>query len=296
MGKDLFEGSSQAQEIFRKADDVLGFSLGNLCFEGPEESLRLTYHTQPAIMTTSYALAREFSDQGIKPDVVAGHSIGEYTALAVAGVLDFPTAVELVYSRGKYMDEACPAGTGSMAALIGLDEEGAKKMLSQLELPDGESLDIAGINCPGQVVIAGHVSSLKAAIGQVRDFGGRMGVELNVSGPFHSRLMKPAEQGLGTRLEEIEFHNAKVPVVPNVTAKAQMQGSELKKCLMSQLTSPVLWEASVRQILEMGVESFVEFGAGNVLAGMIKKIDRKIPVYPVYDRVSLEKAVQETSA
>jgi len=295
MGKELCSQSENARGLFQIADQVLNFPLSEICFEGPEEKLRLTYHTQPAIMTTSYALATEFSSKAPSPVVMAGHSIGEYSALAMAGVLDFQKAVELVYFRGKFMDEACPAGTGSMAALIGMDLDQARSMIEKLDLPDGESLDVAGLNCPGQVVIAGHKQALQVAIGEVRNFGGRMGVELNVSGPFHSRLMKPAEEGLGARLEEIVFQDAEVPVVANVTAKMESNGAELKQCLMSQLTQPVLWEESVREMLEFGVDTFIEFGSGNVLGGMIKKIDRKIPVHPVYDHNSLTKAIEAIS-
>ena len=295
MGRELYEQSEQARNLYQIADEVLGFPLSKVCFEGPEDELRLTFHTQPAIMATSYALAHECSLRGLQPSILAGHSIGEYTALATAGVLEFQKAVELVYFRGRLMDEACPAGTGSMAALIGLDYEQARTMLANLDLPPGESLDIAGLNCPGQVVIAGHKSALQIAIAEVRNFGGRMGVELNVSGPFHSRLMQPAAEGLAGRLEKITFRDAKVPVVTNVAAKAECEGSELKQALMSQLTEPVRWEESVHQMLEGGVEAFLEFGSGNVLSGMIKKIDRKIPVHPVYDTSSLSKAVEAVS-
>ena len=193
------------------------------------------------------------------------------------------------------MDEACPAGTGSMAALIGLNLEQAKAMIASLNLPSGESLDVAGLNCPGQVVVAGHKKALQIAISEVRNFGGRMGMELNVSGPFHSRLMQPAADGLASRLEKIQFQDAVCPVVTNVGAKPERQGFELKAALMSQLTEPVRWEESVHEMLQFGVEAFFEFGSGNVLSGMIKKIDRKIPVYPVFDSSSLAKAVEAVS-
>ncbi len=295
MGKELFDAGGLSRELYQQADEILGFELSKICFNGPDEKLTQTYHTQPAIVVTSTALAREFMKCGIEPAMTAGHSVGEYVALALAGVLSFEQAVELVHHRGKLMDEACPAGTGSMAALIGMDLEKTQVLLQEIGLPPGQTLDIAGLNCPGQVVIAGHRQALETAISKVRDFGGRMGVMLNVSGPFHSRLMEPAAKGLAARLNALEFSDASIPVISNVNPEPESIGESLKDCLMSQLTSPVKWEASIRSMMSAGVTEFIEFGAGNVLMGMIKKIDRKLRVHPVFGKESLEKAVQELS-
>ena len=295
MGKELYVAGGASQELYETADKILGFKLSKICFEGPEEDLTQTFHTQPAIVATSMALVREFMSHGVSPAMTAGHSVGEYAALALAGVLSFEEVIDLVYNRGKLMDEACPAGTGGMAALIGMDLKKTEDLLENLPLPLDQILDVAGLNCPGQVVIAGHREALEMAVAKVRDFGGRMGVMLNVSGPFHSRLMQPAAKGLSGRLSGLEFSDASIPVVPNVCPEPENRGESLKDCLISQLTCPVKWEASIRAMLNSGITEFVEFGAGNVLMGMIKKIDRKLRVHPVFDKESLEQGVRELS-
>tara|TARA_B100000674_G_scaffold486219_1_gene494351 strand:+ start:92 stop:1033 length:942 start_codon:yes stop_codon:yes gene_type:complete len=293
MGKDICAHHEAARFIFAEADEALEKSLSTLCFEGPDSDLSLTVNTQPAIVATSLALFKCFIEKGPKPSFVAGHSVGEYAALAAAGALSMQDVIGLVAKRGQLMDDACPAGTGGMAALIGMDREKTQKMLEEIELPSESVLDLAGLNCPGQVVVAGHLRAIDFIINKVRDFGGRMGVKLNVSGPFHSRLMKPAEDGLSGRLTEADFAEADIPVLPNTLAKPTSDPRELKKALMSQLTLPVLWEDSVRYMLSENVNTFVEFGAGNVLSGMIRKIDRKARVIPVYDSDTLKSALEE---
>ncbi|MCO4781984.1 MAG: ACP S-malonyltransferase [Candidatus Cloacimonetes bacterium] len=295
MGKDLFDSSEECQKLYQIMDTALDFSISELCFNGPEDQLQLTYNTQPAIVGTSYALAQEMIKKGIEPVCVAGHSVGEYTALAISEVLPFETLLQLVRLRGQLMDEACPAGTGSMAALIGMDKEKVEKMIQDLDLSDDLVLDLAGLNCPGQVVVAGHKSSLESAIARVREFGGRMGVMLNVSGPFHSSLMKPAELGLAKKLDTCDFIEPKYSVIPNVYPKLTNDKEIIKDALMKQLTSPVLWEDSIRTMIDSGVTKFVEFGAGNVLAGMIRKIDRKVKVLAVSNSDTLAKALEELS-
>lgn len=293
MGKDICAHHEAARFIFAEADEALGKSLSTMCFEGPEDDLSLTVNTQPAIVATSLALFKCFTEKGPSPSFVAGHSVGEYAALAAAGALSIQDVIGLVAKRGQLMDEACPAGTGGMAALIGMDSEKTLRMMEQIELPPDSVLDLAGLNCPGQVVVAGHLSAIEYAITKVREHGGRMGVKLNVSGPFHSRLMKPAEDGLSGRLTEVDFSEALVPVLPNTLAKPVSDPQDLKRALMSQLTLPVLWEDSVRYMLSEDVTTFVEFGAGNVLAGMIRKIDRKVRVIPVHDSQTLKVALEE---
>lgn len=295
MGRDLFESSQDCQKLYQIMDSTLDFAISDLCFNGPEDQLQLTFNTQPAIVGTSYALAQEMIKKGIQPFCVAGHSVGEYTALAISEVLPFQTILQLVRLRGQLMDEACPAGTGSMAALIGMDKEKTEKMIQELNLSDRFTLDLAGLNCPGQVVVAGHLESLQIAIERVREFGGRMGVMLNVSGPFHSSLMKPAEEGLASKLDTYDFVDSKYPVIPNVFPKLTNDKNIIKTALMKQLTSPVLWEDTIRSMIEAGVTKFVEFGAGNVLAGMIRKIDRKVKVLAVSNSDSLAKALKELS-
>ncbi len=293
MGKDICAHHEAARFIFAEADEALGKSLSTMCFEGPDDDLGLTVNTQPAIVATSLALFKCFNEKGPSPSFVAGHSVGEYAALAAAGALSIQDVIGLVAKRGQLMDEACPAGTGGMAALMGMDRDKTLRMLDEIKLPAELILDLAGLNCPGQVVVAGHLQAIDYAVNNVREFGGRMGVKLNVSGPFHSRLMKPAEDGLSGRLTEAEFKEAHIPVLPNTLAQPVSDPLELKKALMSQLTLPVLWEDSVRFMLSENVDTFVEFGAGNVLAGMIRKIDRKARVIPVHDSQTLNSALEE---
>ena len=293
MGKDICAHHEAARFIFAEAVEALGKSLSTMCFEGPDDHLGLTVNTQPAIVATSLALFKCFTEKGPKPSFVAGHSVGEYAALAAAGALSIQDVIGLVAKRGQLMDDACPAGTGGMAALVGMDRDKTYKMLDEMELSDKYILDIAGLNCPGQVVVAGHLDAVDFAVNNVRDFGGRMGVKLNVSGPFHSRLMKPAEEGLSGRLTEADFNEALIPVLPNTLAKPVSDPQDLKGALMSQLTLPVLWEDTVRFMLSEDVNTYIEFGAGNVLAGMIRKIDRKARVVPVYDSQTLNTALEE---
>lgn len=292
MGRELCLASPTASSIFARADQELGFGLSELCFQGSEENLRRTENTQPAIVTNGYALARVFMEYGAVPFLAAGHSVGEYAALAIADVLPFERIVSLVHLRGKLMEQACPAGEGTMAALIGMDRHSATSLLENLELDEAEIIDIAGLNNPGQVVVAGHVSAINKALAKVKDYGGRMGMLLNVSGPFHSRLMKKAEDGLRRELDLSDFQNASIPVVPNIEPSLIRNAGIIKECLMSQLCRPVLWEQSIAVMAEAGTELFVEFGSGNVLSGMLKKIDRNLAVVSISDMSSLQKAVE----
>lgn len=294
MGKDICAHHPTARFIFAEADEVLERSLSTLCFEGSDVELSLTVNTQPAIVITSLALYKCFIEKGgPQATFTAGHSVGEYAALAAAGVVAVQDVVRLVDSRANLMDSACPAGKGGMAALIGLNRSQVEEMIKNLGLPDEKILDIAGLNCPGQVVVAGDSEAIDLAITRVREFGGRMGVKLNVSGPFHSRLMKSAEDGLIQKLSETEFNDAIIPVIPNTTAEGTTNQEQIKTALKSQLTLPVLWEDSVRFMIDGGINTFVEFGSGNVLAGMIRKIDRKVRVIPVHDSATLDAALEE---
>ncbi|MCX8159678.1 MAG: ACP S-malonyltransferase [Candidatus Saccharicenans sp.] len=290
MGKNFYELSQEAREIFRLADEVLGFSLSRLCFEGPEDELRLTCHTQPALLTVSYIAYRLL---GLKPDLAAGHSLGEYSALVAAGSLDLAEALQLVYNRGRYMMEAVPPGEGSMAAVLGLEydqvEEGIKSVTSG-------QVQVANWNAQDQVVIAGKKAAVEEALARLKP---PRSVMLQVSGPFHTSLMKPAAERLRVDLEKINFRDPEFPIISNVTADEIRSGSEARELLYRQISSPVLWYPSMRRLPELGVKQAVELGPGKVLTGLLKRISRQWPEVPVMfnveDMASLENCRQAIS-
>lgn len=282
MGKDVFDQYASSTQIFENADQKLGFPLSQLIFEGPKEELTLTHNTQPALLTTSVALLEHFKQYDIKPDYVAGHSLGEYSALVAAGVISFEDAVYAVRKRGEYMQEAVPAGNGAMAAVLGLDREKLTAVTKEVT-EEGHSVQLANLNCPGQIVISGTTKGVELASEKAKEAGAKRAIPLEVSGPFHSALMKPAAEKFTSILEGIELQNAKIPVIANVTANPIEQKDEIKDKLVEQLYSSVLWEDSVQKMMELGVDTFVEIGPGKVLAGLVKKIDRKVNIYSVYD-------------
>lgn len=292
MGKDLAEAHQGAREIFAKADETLGFSLSGLCFEGPEEKLRLTAYTQPAILTTSIALYTAFSEGGIVPDMVAGHSLGEYSALVAAGSIRFAEAVHVVHQRGNFMEEAVPAGKGAMSAVMGLDREELERICREVSR-EGHVVEAANLNAPGQIVISGHKEAVEEAGERARQAGARRVIPLTVSGPFHSSLMKPAAERLKETLADIAVRDASVPVVANVSARPVTEAREIRQSLIDQVASPVLWEDSVRWMLEQGVDTFVEIGPGNVLTGLVRKVNRRVNALSVQDVPSLEKALAD---
>lgn len=292
MGKDLAEVHPGAKEIFAKADEALGFSLSRLCFEGPEEKLRLTAYTQPAILSTSIALYTAFSERGIVPDLVAGHSLGEYSALVAAGSIDFADAVRTVHRRGTFMEEAVPAGKGAMSAVLGLDREVLEQVCREVSR-EGHLVEPANLNAPGQIVISGHREAVEEGGERARQAGARRVIPLAVSGPFHSSLMKPAAERLSEALADVVITDAKVPVVANVSARPVTEAQAIRQSLIDQVASPVLWEDSVRWMMEQGVDTFVEIGPGNVLTGLVRKIHRRVTALSVQDVPSLEKALQE---
>ncbi|PRX40870.1 [acyl-carrier-protein] S-malonyltransferase [Planifilum fimeticola] len=292
MGRDLVEAHQGAREIFDKADEALGFSLSGLCFEGPEEKLRLTAYTQPAILTTSIALYTAFSDGGIVPVLVAGHSLGEYSALVAAGSLDFADAVRIVHQRGNFMEEAVPAGKGAMSAVMGLDREELERVCREVSR-EGRVVEPANLNAPGQIVISGHKEAVEEAGERARQAGARRVIPLAVSGPFHSSLMKPAAERLSEVLAGVTVLDASVPVVANVSARPVTEARTIRQSLIDQVASPVLWEDSVRWMMEQGVDTFVEIGPGNVLTGLVRKVDRRVKALSVQDVPSLEKALAE---
>ncbi|OIK15246.1 ACP S-malonyltransferase [Bacillus sp. MUM 13] len=291
MGQDLFEKDEQAKKIFQKADEALSAPLSRLIFNGPQEELTLTVNAQPALVTTSYALFQALSEAGIKPDYTAGHSLGEYSALAASGAISFEDAVTSVRRRGEFMEDAVPNGTGSMAAILGMERGLLSEVTAEIS-SKGEPVQLANINCPGQIVISGSAEGVRLAGELAKEKGAKRAIPLVVSGPFHSELMKPAAARLQEVLDSISVHDAAVPVISNVTAQPIHKPEEIKEKLIEQLYSPVLWEDSVNTLLSLGVDTFVEVGPGKVLSGLIKKIDRKASVYSVSDQESLQNTLQ----
>lgn len=275
MGRDAFEADERARARFETADKVLGYALSELIFNGPEEQLKLTYHTQPALLTTSLAYYERFADAGLAPDYVAGHSLGEYTALVAAGVLSFEEAVRTVRLRGEFMDQAVPAGEGAMAAVLGAGREELAALCEAVSREVGP-VELANVNCPGQIVVSGSSAGVRAVAERGKEAGAKRVIPLEVSGPFHSSLMKPASEALAGHLGGLEWRDASIPVVANVTAAPVTSAAEIRRLLVEQVYSPVLWEDSVRRMIADGVDTFVEIGSGTVLSGLIRKIDRNV--------------------
>ena len=287
MGRELADQFPAAREVFARADAALGFPLSRLCFEGPEETLKLTENTQPAILTCSIAAWTVLGEKGIRPDFVAGHSLGEYSALVAAGSLDFEDAVKLVRRRGQYMQEATPAGMGAMAALLGLPNGALNGICGQAA--EGEVVAPANLNSPDQVVIAGHRGAVERAVALAQKAGAKRAVMLAVSAPFHCPLMAPAQQRLAADLAAIAFRDLKVPLVNNFAAWEVHTGAEARQGLIDQVPNPVRWEASIRHLAALRVTSFIEAGPGRVLTGLLRNIDRSLRGSNVEDLKSLEK-------
>jgi [acyl-carrier-protein] S-malonyltransferase len=287
MGKEFYGQFGVAKEVFEEADDTLHFSVSSLCFQGPEEELRLTENTQPAILTTSVAALKVLqTERGINPQFAAGPSLGEYSALVASGALSFAEAVQTVRLRGKFMQEAVPVGEGAMAAILGMEREEVEKLCE--EAAAGEVLSPANFNCPGQIVIAGHLKAVHRAIERVKQ-NGKRAVLLPVSAPFHSPLMKPAGARLEKALEEISVRDLNVPVVTNVEAEINTSKEKIKALLVAQVSSPVRWEESMRRMIKEGVEQILEIGPGKVLSGLMKRIDREVETWNLEDIQTLRK-------
>jgi [acyl-carrier-protein] S-malonyltransferase len=291
MLKDVYAASEDAKKMIDEGNEALGFSLSNLMFEGPAEDLTLTYHAQPALLTASAVLLNELTKEGIKPDYVAGHSLGEYSALVAAGSISYIDGVKTVHTRGQLMNKAVPAGEGTMAAVLGLDAEELEKVTAEIS-DNGDVVQLANINCPGQIVISGTVAGVEKAGALAKERGAKRVLPLNVSGPFHSALMKPAAEEFKNVLANITISNASVPVVANVTAEPMTEAKEISERLVEQLYSPVRFHESVERMLNDGVDTFIEIGAGKVLSGLVKKVNRRATVHAVYDMESLQKTVQ----
>ena len=287
MGKELYENFKVAKEIFEEADDALHFSIKKICFQGPEEILRLTENTQPAILTTSIASLKVLqTEKGINPELTAGHSLGEYSALVVSGALSFIDAVQIVRLRGKFMQEAVPVGEGAMAAILGMERREVEKICEEISFE--EVLSPANFNCPGQITIAGHSKAVERAIERVNQEG-KKAVLLPVSAPFHSPLMKPAGERLEKALEGIPIRDLKVPVVTNVEAEINRSKERVKPLLVAQVSSPVRWEESIRKMIGEGIERVLEIGPGKVLTGLMKRIDSSVENGNLEDLQTLKK-------
>ncbi|WP_458413933.1 ACP S-malonyltransferase [Schinkia sp. CFF1] len=286
MGRTLVENIETAAQIFKKADEKLGFSLSEIIFNGPAETLTLTENAQPALLTTSIAILELLKEHGITADYTAGHSLGEYTALVAAGAISFEDAVFAVRKRGEYMEEAVPAGVGTMAAVLGMEEADLEAVTDEITA-NGDTVQLANMNCPGQIVISGTKKGVEDASLLAKERGAKKVIPLVVSGPFHSVLMKPAAEKYTDVLNQIEIHNAEIPVIANVTAKAMTDSAEIKEKLIEQLYSPVRWEKSVETMLENGVDTFIEIGPGKVLSGLVKKVNRKVNTFAISDQESL---------
>jgi len=290
MGKDLADNFKVAQHSFNEADDALGFKLSSLCFNGPEDELKLTMNTQPAILATSIAAFRVLqSETDITADYLAGHSLGEFSALVVSGTLDFADALRTVRSRGKFMQEAVPVGVGAMAAILSVDEE----VLADIcrEAAQGEIVSPANFNSPGQIVIAGHTAAVNRAIDIAKARGFRKAMLLPVSAPFHSSLMIPAGERLAEVLQQVNLSDMKTPVITNVEAVENKYSSRVRELLVAQVSAPVKWDSSIREMIRLGVTSFLEIGPGKVLSGLVKRIDKEVVTANIEDSAGL-KALQ----
>ena len=290
MGKDFCQQYEVAKKLFQQADEALGYSIREMCFEGPAEDLQLTANTQPAILTMSVIANEILKEHGIQPDVTGGHSLGEYSALVAAGVLDFQDAVLLVHKRGQFMQEAVPVGQGGMAAIIGLADEVIVDACEQATKSAGE-VQAVNFNCPGQTVIAGTTAGVEAAVEALKEAGAKKAVILPVSAPFHSTLMKPAAEKLAAELDKVTIRDAKIPVVSNYTGELETKADEIKANLVAQADHPVKWIACVNTMKEYGAETFVEAGPGKTLCGFNRRIDKSLKSMNVENLESLQKTL-----
>lgn len=286
MGRDLYENFPETRDLYKKAEEILGYDLKGLCFEGPEEKLNRTEYTQPAVFVTDIAVLRVIEGINIRPSVVSGHSLGEYAALVSAGGIDFSDALRLVVKRARFMQEAVPEGKGMMAAILGLDSS-----LLEGICMDASAKGIvrpANYNCPGQIVIAGDKAAVEEASKLAKEMGAKRVIPLQVSVPSHSPLMLPVGERLKEAMNGIEITDLNIPLVNNADAGFLTSSGEIRSSLIRQVSEPVLWEKSIRNIIEQGVSIFIEVGPGKVLSGLVKRIDNGVKVFNVEDRKSLE--------
>lgn len=289
MGKEFYDHFQDTRAVFQKADDLLGFSLSDIMFQGPKEELTLTENAQPALLLSSIAVHSLLLKEDIYPTMAVGHSLGEYSALVAAGAITLEDALPLVRTRGKLMEEAYPAGLGAMAAVLGLSPESIEIALKEMDAD--EIVDIANLNCPGQIVISGTKAGVESAAAILKEKGAKRVLPLNVSGPFHSQLMKPASEEFANKISSIKIIDARLPVYANVTAEPVTKSEKIKDLLIRQLYSPVRFQESVENMMGEKVDAFVEVGNGKVLSGLIKKISRKTPTFSIHNLDSLHKFV-----
>ena len=290
MGRDLWTRYQLAQDHFREAEKVLGVDIAQICFTGPEEALKMTTNTQPALLLCSVIAFRLLEEQGINPDFVAGHSLGEYSALVAGGSLQFADALYLVRKRGEFMQEAVPPGRGAMAAILGMEKEEVAKICGEAQ--DGQVVEIANLNSPGQIVISGETEAVDRAIKAVKEKGAKRAILLPVSAPFHCRLMRPAGEKLGEILATVPVRNLRIPLVANVDAQLTTSSDSIRPALVRQVSAPVLWEDCIRALQGVGVGTFVEVGPGTVLSGLIKRIAREAILLHVEDEGSLASTIE----
>lgn len=290
MGQAFAKQYQQSQDIFTKADDVLDFSVSDLIDHGTEEQLKQTAYTQPTLLTASMAALQALRSEGIKPDFVAGHSLGEYSALVAADSISFANGLYAVRQRGLFMEEAVPSGQGGMSAVIGLETESLQQVVETISTND-LPVQLANLNAPGQVVISGAREAVEQAGEAAKEAGAKKVIPLEVSGPFHSSLMQPAAEQFKEVLNNIDIDDADIPVIANVTAERMTVKSDIYQNLMKQLYSPVRWEETVRQLIDEGVDTFIEVGPGKVLSGLVKRVHRRANTFAVNDPESLQKAM-----
>lgn len=292
MGAEFIELDEESKRYYEIADEALGFSLSKLMLEGPIEELTLTYNAQPALLTTGVMVANKLIAEGINPNYVAGHSLGEYSAFVISDAIQFEEAVKIVHKRGLYMNEAVPAGKGAMAAILGMDREALKEVCDKVT-EQGDLVQLANLNCPGQIVISGTKEGVEKASQLAKENGAKRAIPLVVSGPFHSELMRPAANRLKEDVDQIEINQPKIPIISNVNSQEITDSETIKTEMIEQVYSPVLWEDNVRKMLELGVTTFIECGPGKVLSGLVKKIDRSVKTYCVYDQATLTDCLNE---
>lgn len=290
MVQDLFENYDSVKALIKEADETLGFSISKMMFEGPDTELMKTEFTQPAILTASVAVWQVLKEHGLTPDIAAGHSLGEYSALVAAGAISFADAVHTVHLRGRFMQEAVPLGEGGMAAIIGSNPETIVKVCGEVSTED-LPVQAVNFNCPGQVVIAGATAAVEKACEALKEAGARRAIMLKVSAPFHSTLMEPAALRLKEVLDKIDIHDTAIPIVANVNAKEETKADEIRKNLVDQAAHPVHWEESIRNMVAGGVDMTVEAGPGTVLTGFMKKIARSVPCHHAEDVATIDEVV-----
>lgn len=291
MGRDFVDRFPAARAVIERADAALGFALSDMIFNGPEEQLKQTANTQPALLAVSTAILEVLKERNLQPAYTAGHSLGEYSALVASGVLGFEDAVRTVRARGQFMEQAVPGGQGAMAAVLGAEREALASLCGEITA-SGAAVELANVNCPGQIVVSGTAEGVAEVVSRGKEIGAKRVLPLEVSGPFHSSLMRPAAEQLAAVLAKLELSEASIPVIANVTAQPVAGADEIRRLLEQQVYSPVLWEDSVRTMLSLGVDMFVEIGSGSVLAGLIKKIERSAAVISVNSVEALDKLTE----